>query len=113
MCRSSAHASRPSGRVAAGTLRAVDPQTAARALLGAVNWTVKWSRADGERTAGEIGEVLLGKAEGRTSSREITLFKSLGLAVEDLAALHLIYTTAHEQRVGTLVELGGGRHETA
>lgn len=60
---------------------------------------------------GEIGEVLLGKVDGRKTSREITLFKSLGLAVEDLAAVHLIYTKAVEQRVGTLVELGGGRHE--
>jgi ornithine cyclodeaminase len=59
----------------------------------------------------EIGDVLLGKAEGRKSSREITLFKSLGLAIEDLAAVHLIYTKAVEQRMGTLVELGGGRHE--
>jgi ornithine cyclodeaminase len=59
----------------------------------------------------EIGDVLLGKAEGRKSSREITLFKSLGLAIEDLAAVHLIYSKAVEQRVGTLVELGGGRHE--
>lgn len=59
---------------------------------------------------GEIGEVLVGKAEGRASSKEITLFKSLGLAVEDLASVHLIYTKAMEQGVGTLVELGGARH---
>lgn len=60
---------------------------------------------------GELGEVLAGQAEGRKSSREITLFKALGLAVEDLAAVHLIYTKAVEQNLGTLVELGGGRHE--
>jgi ornithine cyclodeaminase len=58
----------------------------------------------------ELGELLLGTAEGRKSSRDITLFKSLGLAVEDLASAHLIYTKAVEQGVGTLVELGGARH---
>jgi ornithine cyclodeaminase len=61
---------------------------------------------------GEIGEVLAGKVEGRKTSREITLFKSLGLAVEDLAAVHLIYTRAVEQGLGTLVELGGARKES-
>ncbi len=35
--------------------RRVDARTAARALLGAVNWTVKWYRAGGERGASEIG----------------------------------------------------------
>jgi AcrR family transcriptional regulator len=42
--------------IAVGVLREVDPAITARALLGAVNWTVKWYRADGERTAREIGD---------------------------------------------------------
>ncbi|HEX2464958.1 MAG TPA: TetR/AcrR family transcriptional regulator [Thermoanaerobaculia bacterium] len=42
--------------VASRVFRRVDPGTAARALLGAVNWTVKWYRAGGERTAAEIGD---------------------------------------------------------
>ncbi|MFI5133614.1 MAG: ornithine cyclodeaminase family protein [Chitinophagales bacterium] len=40
---------------------------------------------------GEIGEVLLGKKEGRTSDDDITIFKSLGLAVEDIFAVNYIY----------------------
>jgi ornithine cyclodeaminase/alanine dehydrogenase-like protein (mu-crystallin family) len=60
---------------------------------------------------GEIGEILLGTVPGRGSRDEITLFKSLGIAVEDLAAAHVIYTRAVEQDVGTWIELGGGRHE--
>ena len=59
----------------------------------------------------EIGELLIGKATGRSSATEITLFKSLGLAVEDLAAAHHIYHKALEAGVGTAVELGGGRHD--
>lgn len=42
--------------IAAGVLREVDPKVAAMALLGAVNWTVKWYRAEGGRSAREIGE---------------------------------------------------------
>jgi len=60
---------------------------------------------------GEIGEVLLDRVPGRTSPEEITLFKSLGLAVEDLAAVHLIYQKATEFNVGVWVELGGERDE--
>jgi ornithine cyclodeaminase len=52
----------------------------------------------------ELGEVLLGSAPGRTSGDEITLFKSLGLAVEDLASASHVYRRAQESGVGTWVE---------
>ena len=54
---------------------------------------------------GEIGEILLGKLDGRGHPEEITLFKSLGLAVEDLAAAQQVYTRAREEGLGTAVEL--------
>jgi len=59
---------------------------------------------------GEIGEILLGRVTGRRSPEEITLFKSLGLAVQDVASAYRIYQKAVEQGVGTWVELGGARH---
>ena len=62
-----------------------------------------------EHIVGEIGEVLTGKAPARTSPDEITLFKSLGIAIEDLAAAHHVYTKAKERGLGTWVEIGG-RH---
>ena len=40
---------------------------------------------------GELGQLLCGKATGRLDSRDITVFESLGLAVEDLAAAHYVY----------------------
>jgi len=43
---------------------------------------------------GEIGDLLLGRLAGRRAAAEITLFKSLGLAVEDLAAAHHVYRQA-------------------
>jgi len=52
----------------------------------------------------EIGELLTGKAMGRTSEQEITLFKALGLAVEDLASAEYVYRQAKERQVGTWVE---------
>jgi alanine dehydrogenase len=59
---------------------------------------------------GEIGELLLGRVPGRTAPEEVTLFKSLGLAVEDVAAAHHVYRRALEMGLGTHVDLGGARH---
>jgi len=52
----------------------------------------------------EIGEVLAGKVSGRTNDRDITLFKSLGMAVEDVAAAQYIYSRARQQGVGREIE---------
>ena len=52
----------------------------------------------------EIGEILVGTAAGRKSDTEITLFKSLGLAVEDLAAVAFLYEKAGPAGGGTWVE---------
>ena len=58
----------------------------------------------------ELGELLLKTKPGRGSPDEITLFKSLGIAIEDLASAHYVYTKASRLGVGARVELGGGRH---
>lgn len=64
---------------------------------------------DDSHVAGELGEVLLGTVEGRRSADEITLFRSLGLGVEDLAAARAIYLKALELDVGVLVPFAGMR----
>jgi ornithine cyclodeaminase len=64
-----------------------------------------------DHIVGEIGDVILGRVKGRRSNDEITLFKSLGLAVEDLAAANHIYRKATDTDAGTLIELGGERDE--
>lgn len=56
-----------------------------------------------EHIRAELGEVLRGTKPGRTSSDEITLFKSLGLAVEDLAAAEYLYRKSKETGAGTWV----------
>jgi ornithine cyclodeaminase/alanine dehydrogenase-like protein (mu-crystallin family) len=62
-----------------------------------------------DHIVGEIGELLIGRAAGRGDDREITLFKSLGLAVEDLASASHVYEQAVRTGAGTRVELGGAR----
>lgn len=62
-----------------------------------------------DHIVGEIGELLLGQAPGRSSAAEVTLFKSLGIAIEDLAAAHHIWRKAQASGAGTWVEIGG-RH---
>jgi ornithine cyclodeaminase/alanine dehydrogenase-like protein (mu-crystallin family) len=58
---------------------------------------------------GELGEVLEGRVEGRSSPEDITLFESLGLAIEDLAAAHHIHARAVETGSGSWIEFGGAR----
>ncbi len=53
----------------------------------------------------EIGEVFAGTRPGRTAAREITLFKSLGLAVEDVAAARFVYDRAVARKIGTELPL--------
>ena len=61
---------------------------------------------------GELGEVAAGTLAGRGDPGQITLFKSLGLAVEDVAALKYIYDKARASGAGTSVALGGLRSHT-
>ena len=65
--------------------------------------------SDGELTAdhihAELGEVVAGTKEGRTSDDQITLFKSNGLAIQDAAAARLVYDKALEAGIGTEVAI--------
>ena len=58
-----------------------------------------------EHIRAEIGELLIGAGEGRRSDDELTVFKSLGLAVEDLAAAEHVLRRAEEENVGSVVSL--------
>jgi ornithine cyclodeaminase/alanine dehydrogenase-like protein (mu-crystallin family) len=52
----------------------------------------------------ELGQVLIGEKPGRTSPEEITIFKSLGIAIEDLFAAEYVFRKAQQGKVGTWVE---------
>ena len=57
----------------------------------------------------ELGDVLTGQVPGRTHAQEITLFKSLGLAIEDVGAAQLVYQRALAMPGVPRVHLGGER----
>jgi ornithine cyclodeaminase len=53
----------------------------------------------------EIGELVTGTVSGRTSPEEITLYKSVGVAVQDTASVALVLSRAEGAGVGTEIEL--------
>jgi len=53
----------------------------------------------------ELGEIVTGKKAGRTNEKQITLFKSNGLAIQDAATAKLVYLKAIEESIGTRVEI--------
>ncbi len=59
-----------------------------------------------DHVVGEIGQVLIGQVEGRRSDDEITLFKALGLGIEDVAAGWHVLKKARECGMGTWVDFG-------
>jgi alanine dehydrogenase len=84
------------------TMRArlfVDSRAAALVESGDVVMGIGEGRFGPEHIAGEIGELVNG-APGRVSDTEVTIFKSLGLAVEDVTAADLAYRRAVERGIG-------------
>jgi ornithine cyclodeaminase len=91
----------------------VDRRESALAEAGDFLLAKKDGAVGDEHIVGEIGEVAIGRLPGRGSSAEITLFKSVGLAVEDVAAARLVAERARALGSGDVLEidLGGGRYE--
>ena len=98
------------------TMREMDPALVARARLfvdsraaalvesGDVVLGIKEGRFSAEHIVAEIGELVNG-AEGRRSDAEVTIFKSLGMAVEDVTAADLAYRRAVENKIGIEMEI--------
>jgi ornithine cyclodeaminase/alanine dehydrogenase-like protein (mu-crystallin family) len=57
------------------------------------------------RIAAELGEICAGRAPGRGPEDDVTIFKSLGLAVEDLVSADLAVRRARQTGAGTRIEL--------
>jgi ornithine cyclodeaminase/alanine dehydrogenase-like protein (mu-crystallin family) len=77
----------------------VDSREAALVESGDVVMGIQEKHFGPDHVAAEIGEVVNG-APGRQSDTEITIFKSLGMAVEDVAAADLVYRRAVERKTG-------------
>jgi ornithine cyclodeaminase/alanine dehydrogenase-like protein (mu-crystallin family) len=58
-----------------------------------------------EHIHAEIGELLMGTKTGRSSPDQITLYKSVGVAAQDVAASNLVLNAARERNIGLRVDL--------
>jgi ornithine cyclodeaminase len=83
----------------------VDARAAALVESGDVVLGIQEGRFTADHIAGELGEVIDGRVPGRKSDSEITIFKSLGMAVEDVTAAELAYRRALERDLGIKMEL--------
>jgi alanine dehydrogenase len=97
--------------------REIDPVLTARAALftdsraailkesGDVIQSIREGLFTEDHVRGELGEVVNGSKPGRRSTEEVTLFKSLGLAIEDLTAADLVYRRACRTGAGVSIQL--------
>lgn len=91
----------------------VDHRPAALAEAGDLLIPIAEGAIAPDHIVGEVGGVLAGTAQGRRDREEITLFKSLGVAIEDLAAGARAYANALAAGAGTTVAIGGERRAGA
>lgn len=82
----------------------VDRRESALNEAGDILIPVEQGAITAEHIVAELGDVLIGTAPGRQSEHECTLFKSLGIAIEDLACAHYLLAEAKRQRAGTWIE---------
>ena len=83
----------------------VDSREAIMAECGDILLALKEKNIGENAIHAEIGEVLAGTKAARRTGDEITLYKSVGIAIQDVAAANLVYRKALEKGVGTSVEI--------
>jgi len=82
----------------------VDSRAAALQEAGDLVMAMAEGHFGPEHVAGELGEVLAGRIAGRTAEDEVTIFKPLGQAVEDVAAAQLVYARAMAMGCGVALD---------
>ncbi|MBI2998989.1 MAG: ornithine cyclodeaminase family protein [Deltaproteobacteria bacterium] len=83
----------------------VDSREAIMAECGDILLAIKEGVITENHIYAEIGEILAGKKAGRTAASEITVYKAVGIAIQDVATAQLAYEKALERKVGTNVHL--------
>src|SRR6185503_13326989 len=91
-------------------MREMDPALVSRARLFVDSRSAALVEAgdivqNRKEISGELGEVILGHVQGRLPDQDIVIFKSLGMAVEDVAAAHLVYERARQTGKGTEIRV--------
>jgi alanine dehydrogenase len=83
----------------------VESREAALAESNDIRWAIRDGVTERDAVHAELGEVVAGTRDGRTTADQITLYKSLGVAAEDDAAAALVLAGAEREGLGTIVEL--------
>jgi len=83
----------------------VDSREAIKSECGDILLAIREGAIAEDHVTAEIGEVLAGSKPGRVSTEEITLYKSVGIALQDVATAQLVYRKALDHKVGTIVEV--------
>jgi ornithine cyclodeaminase len=83
----------------------VDSREAALQEAGDLRIPIEEGKVTAEQLSDELGEVIEGLKPGRTSPDQITVYKSVGIAIQDMAVAGLVYRKATEAGIGTEVEL--------
>lgn len=83
----------------------VDSREGALSESGDVVLGIRDGRFDQSHIAGELGDVVLGRVKGRTATDQVTIFKSLGMAVEDVVSARLVFDRALERGLGMRIDL--------
>ncbi|UCG26264.1 MAG: ornithine cyclodeaminase family protein, partial [Chloroflexota bacterium] len=87
------------------SLVVVDSRQAALAEAGDLIVPMATGRIDEKHIVAEIGLLAAGRMPGRTDARQITYFKSVGVAVQDAAAARIAHQNARLQSLGAVVAL--------
>jgi ornithine cyclodeaminase/alanine dehydrogenase-like protein (mu-crystallin family) len=83
----------------------VDLREAALAEAGDLMIPIEEGAMTADHIHASLGEVVAGQRPGRASQEEITLFKSVGLALQDVSTAVKVYQLALERGVGQAVSL--------
>ncbi|MBI3980007.1 MAG: ornithine cyclodeaminase family protein [Chloroflexi bacterium] len=83
----------------------VDSRDAVLKECGDIMIPVQEGRITIDHLVGEIGEVIAGAKPGRTSAEEVTIYKSLGVGIQDVATAHMVYHKALKLGMGTQIRM--------
>jgi ornithine cyclodeaminase/alanine dehydrogenase len=93
------------GPTLAGATIVVDSRESIMAECGDILLAIREKAITADSLRAEIGEVLAGSKPGRISPDETTLYKAVGIAVQDVATADFVYRRALERDIGTSVEI--------
>jgi len=83
----------------------IDSRAGAFKEAGDVLLAIADGSVTADHVAGELGELVLGRVAGRQTMEDVTVFKSLGMAIEDVVAAQLVLDRAASQGIGASFSL--------